>query len=369
MSNTFDWRSKLKSLGNNAAGGQGPGQGGPLRPAFKKTFGKWPISLGLGLLALWIGFKQVTMYIPPYMHGIRQVYFGSKAGIRSEVLDPGLVFVIPGFERIHLFANDLEIINFSDRSSELARGQRSAPAVKIQTSDGYSVHLDVSVIYHIKDPYRVIVEAGPGRLYEDRLVIPRADRILRKTLGELNSEEFYQGPKRIEKSTNAEEQLAEELAGLGIAIDAVLVRRYVYDERYQSLIEGRKIKDQTVFLRQAEAKAAIEERKRDTAIAEGKANEDVEIARGDAEVKKIEAQAELYKRKKLAEGQLLIDLAEAKGTAMENAALQGAGSENMVGLKMADVLKGVETLVLASGGKDGINPLDVSDLLKKFEVK
>jgi len=43
---------------------------------------------------------------------------------------------------------------------------------------------------------------------------------------------------------------------------------------------------------------------------------------------------------------------------MENTALQGAGSENMVGLKMADVLKGVKVLVLSSDGATGMNPLD-----------
>src|SRR5205085_2734892 len=126
----------------------------------------------------------------------------------------------------------------------------------------------------------------------------------------------------------AHEMLRTELAPYGIQVDAVLVRRYVYDQRYQQLIAGRKIKDQTVFLRQAEAKAAIEQRKRDTIVAEGKANQEVELSRGAAEVKKLRSQADLYRRKKAAEGKLLVELAEAKGAQLENAAPQGAGSEN-----------------------------------------
>ena len=43
----------------------------------------------------------------------------------------------------------------------------------------------------LRSPARAAV--GPGHAYEDRLVIPRADRSLRKALGELNAEEFYQG--------------------------------------------------------------------------------------------------------------------------------------------------------------------------------
>src|SRR5205085_10918633 len=123
----------------------------------------------------------------------------------------------------------------------------------------------------------------------------------------------------------------------------------------------------TVFLRQAEAKAAIEQRKRDTAVAEGKAQQEVELERGRAEVQKLNAQADLYKRKKAAEGKLQVELAEAKGTQLENAALQGAGSENLVGLKMADVMRGVRALVVPSDGKDGMNPPDLASTLRKLE--
>ena len=124
-----------------------------------------------------------------------------------------------------------------------------------------------------------------------------------------------------------------------------------------------------MFLRQAEAKSAVEQRKRDTAIAEGRATADVELSRGRAEVQKLQSQADLYRRTKAAEGKLLVELADAKGTQLENTALQGAGAENMVGLKMADVLKGLRAVVLTSDGANGLNPLDLQSLLKKFEVR
>ena len=340
--------------------------GGVLRRIFRIK--RLWIVLG-SVLAVYVLGSSCSTYVPPNMIGIRQVYFGSSAGIRPESYAPGLHFIVAGVERLHLFPHDLQVINFSGSSSETSQQERQADSIKIQTSDGYNVQLDVSIIYRIKDPYHVFTEAGPGRAFEDRLVIPRADRILRKTLGELNSEEFYQGPKRIEKARAAHDQLVTEVAGYGIEIEAVLVRGYTYDPKYQQMIEGRKIRDQTVFLRQAEAKAAIEQRKRDTMVAEGAANQETERARGRAEVEKLRAQADLYERKRAAEGKLLVELADARGTQLENAALQGAGSENLVGLKMADALKGVRIIVLPSDGKDGTNPLDLGDLLRKFQVK
>lgn len=325
--------------------------------------------VGGTLLAIYILSASCSTYVPPNMVGIRQVYYGSGAGIRPESYGPGLHLIVAGAERLHLFPRDLQVINFSDSTSEISQRFRAAPSIKIQTSDGYNVQLDVTVLYRIEDAHKVFVEAGPGHSFEDRLVIPRVDRILRKTLGELNSEQFYQGPLRIEKSKAAHDQLRDEVAPNGIRIEAVLVRGYVYDEKYQQLIEGRKIKDQTVFLRQAEAKAAIEQRKRDTIVAEGKAAVETELQRGRAEVEKLRAQADLYERKRAAEGKLLVELSDAKGTGLENAALQGAGSENLVGLKMAEALRGVKVIVLPSDGKDGTNPLDLGDLLRKFQVK
>lgn len=325
--------------------------------------------IGGGFLAFYILGASCSTYVPPNMVGIKQVYYGSGAGIRPEAYGPGLHLIVAGTERLHLFPRDIQVINFSDSESEVSHRFRTAPSIKIQTSDGYNVQLDVAVLYRLKDAHKVFVEAGPGRSFEDRLVIPRADQILRKTLGELNSEQFYQGPLRIEKAKAAHDQLRAEVAPAGINIDAVLVRGYVYDEKYQQIIEGRKIKDQTVFLRQAEAKAAIEQRKRDTILAEGKAAVDIELQRGQSEIEKLEAQANLYQRQKAAEGRLLVELAEAKGTGLENTALQGAGSENLVGLKMADALRGVRVIVLPSDGKEGTNPLDLGNTLRKFQVK
>ncbi len=321
------------------------------------------------IILLYCGAGSCTTYIPPNEVAVKQVIYGSNAGIRKDLYGCGLHLIIPGVERLYEFPQDLQVVNFSDSPSEVSQASKTAPAVKLLTSDGYSVTLDVSILYRIEDAYKVFTEAGPGKGYEDKLVVPRADRILRKTLGELNAEEFYAGPKRIEHSNAAHEQLAAELKPYGIKLEAVLVRRYEYDQKYQALIEGRKVKDQTVFWRQAEAQAEIEKRKRDTIIAEGAAAAKTELQRGEAEVQKIRAEADLYERKQAAQGKLLVETAEAQGTKLESDAYLNAGAENIVGIKMAEVLRGVRVLVLPSDGKDGLNPLDIGSLLTKLEVK
>src|SRR5205823_12537797 len=103
-------------------------------------------------------------------------------------------------------------------------------------------------------------------------------------------------------------------------------------------------------------------------VAEGAAAAQVELSRGDAEMKKLEAQADLYRRQRAADGDLLVNLAEAQGTELENQALRGVGRENMVGLRIADASKNTKVIVLPTDGESGMNPLDLRALLRRFDV-
>ena len=229
--------------------------------------------------------------------------------------------------------------------------------------------VDLSVAFRIEDPYRVITVAGPGRLYEESLVFPRAEQILRKRLGELDAEQFYDVKLRTDKVQKAVADLNAELLPTGVRVVQVFVRRYVYDARYQQAIEQRKIQDQTVFKNQAEAELATATAERDRIAAVGGASVKVELARGEGEKKKLEAEADLYTRKRHAAGELAVQLAEAEGTRLENEALRGVGAENLVGLKMADVLKGTRIIIVPTDGDNGTNPLDLKTALKRFDVK
>ncbi len=108
---------------------------------------------------------------------------------------------------------------------------------------------------------------------------------------------------------------------------------------------------------------------KDRIIAVGDAAVKVELARDQAEKAKLEAEAELYERKQRAAGELQLKLAEAEGTRLENEALRGTGSEAIVGLKMAEALKGTKVIIVPTDGPGGMNPLDLTGALKRFDVK
>ena len=320
------------------------------------------------VLALF-SYASCSVYVHPNQFGIKQVIVGPGKGINKDVYTTGLHWITPGAEQMHLFPTDVQLLSLTADPSERGRSDRRLPPLNIQTSEGYNVIVDVSVLFRVEDPYRVITALGPGRLYEDSLVIPRAEQLLRKRLGELDAEEFYSVAKRSQRVRLALEDLNGELVPAGVRAISVFVRRYAYDARYQQAIEQRKIQDQTVFKNKAEADMAQAAAERDRIVAVGEAAVKVELSHGDAEKKKIDAEADLYARKKGAAGELEVKLAEAEGTRLENEALRGRGSENLVGLKMAELLRGTKVIVVPTDGESGINPLDLKSTLKHFDVK
>ena len=331
-----------------------------------------------GSLFLMIFFGSCTTYIPPNHVGIKESRILPPTGIRQGEISGGRIkFLWPG-QTVHLFRTDVGVLDFTNDASEsgerATRGgakdwHRVEPALQINTSDGSQVAVDVTVLYRIEDADLVIKQSGPGRLFEDNAIIPKTISALKKNLGEMVAEDFYDVHKREPKQRAAQQQIAAELKEKGIIVQHVLLRQFYYNPAYQAQIEEKKIQDQLKFTRVSEAEAAKELAKLQEIVAKGKATVAIESQRGEAEVTKIQAEADAYRRKRQAEADLQVQLATARGTDLENAAYQGAGSENLVGMEMAEVLEGLDVIIIPAGGKGGLNPLDLEQSLKMFDVK
>jgi hypothetical protein len=231
------------------------------------------------------------------------------------------------------------------------------------------VDVDVSILYHIKDPYLVFTTIGPGTLYEDNGIIPKAEPALKETLGKLTTEEFYNSPMRVQKAEEAKQNLNVELKVKGIEVDQVLVRYFIYSPEIQKNIEAKKLQDQMVFTNQSAARAAREEAELKKIVQEGMVIAAVEIENGKAYVTRKIAEKDLYARKIKANADLQVKLAEAERVRLKNEALKGIGSERMVALKMADAYKGLDVIILPSDGPHGVNPLNLDNALQLFDVR
>ncbi|MBN1297271.1 SPFH domain-containing protein [bacterium] len=340
----------------------------------KKGIPRWIGFIGVLMLMCFVIYHMFLVYVRPGEMALKEVKIGINRGIQKTVYAPGLMFRKPfGLDQVHKFPNTLlvfETTDYPDSRSRSNRGHyRAEKAAHIQTSDGFFVDVDCSILYRIKDPYKVITTIGPGRMYEDNGIIPKAEPVLKQALGQLTTEEFYNSPLRFEKTVIARRILNEQLEDKGIHVEQVLVRYFKYSDEIQKNIEEKKLKDQLVFKNQSEAKAASEEATLKRVIQEGEANMAVKLEEGKAYIVQMNAEKDLYVRKRHAEADLLIKLAEAEKTELKNYALRTAGSDMLVGIEMAKNLKGIDVIILPSDGSTGYNPLDLRDSLNMFEVK
>lgn len=321
----------------------------------------------LGLIVLI--YNAFLTYVHPNEYGIMVKKLGISRGVQKKVYTAGLNLVVPYVQQLHRLPRDIQVLELTNFPSTAASSARKDRAAHIQTSDGFFVDVDVSILYRIEDPYLVFTKIGPGKLFEDNGIIPKAEPALKETLGKLTTEDFYNSPLRVQKTQEANIRLNEELNPKGIRVEQVLVRYFKYSQEIQKNIEEKKLKDQLVFTNQAAARAATEEAQLKKIVQEGRVFVEVEMEKGRAYVTRKLAEKDLYVRTKKAEADLLVKLAEAEKVRLKNDALKGVGSERMVGLKMADVYKGLNLIVLPSDGSAGVNPLDLDNALKLFDVR
>ncbi len=319
-----------------------------------------------GVLLFLFSFNAFFIYVKPNEVAIKQVKVGLDRGIQTKVYDTGWHFMIPGIHFFHVFPKDLQVFDLTSIRNQ-ASSRFIDNSAHIQTSDGFFVDVDVSVIFRINDPLKVIKTIGPGELYFINGILPKTEPALKETLGTLTTEEFYNPYLRVEKMNQAKVKLASELQEKGIAIEHVLIRYFKYSSEIQRNIEEKKLKDQLIYKNKAEAKAAMQNAQLQKVIEEGKAIVRVELEKGQAYGVTRKAEQELYVRTKHAQADLLIKRAEAFKTKLKNKALKGLGSENLVGLEMAKVLEGVEVIVLPSDGDYGVNPLNLEKTRIMFE--
>ena len=305
-----------------------------------------------------IAVRGCTMrYVPPDQIGLRQVAYGSGRGLQKGLVGAGYRREISGYETIHTFPRDIQIVEFTNSPGESARSHRTMAAINVPTVDGYPVSIDATVLYRIADPFLVVSKFGFGNGYEDGVVIRYTDPLVKHHLGELKAEEFYRDA-RLRKVADLKAELRQRLAENGLALDDILIRQYDYPPTFQELTEQKKIQDQSVLTNIALAKQAEVQTRLNQVSSEGQNLISVKTAEFQAQITEINAQRDLYERQRHAEADLLVKSAEANGTELINRAMEGAGSDKLLRLRKGlAMLNGIKGPIYISG-----DPTDLGKL-------
>jgi regulator of protease activity HflC (stomatin/prohibitin superfamily) len=287
------------------------------------------------------------------------------------VYQTGIHWLVPGCEKFLRFPKNVRTVTLKTGESgggEVEKFARIEEAAHIQTSDGFFINLDVSILYRVSNPFLVVREFGAGTIYEQNGIVFQAETFLKATMGTLKPEDFFNAKERVAKQEETRDRFNEFLEPRGLRVDHVLIRYPKYHEAVQARIEARNIQEQTKQKNMEEAKLAQAMGALSEVEKQGEAGLTIKLMEGSNYVTRMTAQMDSYRRKRVSEGNRVIALAEAEKQRMVNESYQGAGSERLVGLEWAKVLSGLDTIVLESGGPNGFNPLNLDALLKQLKL-
>jgi regulator of protease activity HflC (stomatin/prohibitin superfamily) len=315
-------------------------------------------------------YASCTARVLPNEWGVEQRKFGVKTGIADTAYGPGLYFVGPGVT-MHSFPREIHVLEASyDREEALRKGgsslenavngyfdrrgrllgaatHRVIEALNIQTSDGYAVTTDVTLLYSIEDPVRVARDFGWGSLYVDSFVINTFRNGVLTTVGKLNAESFYDEAVRIKAIEETQALLRQRFADRGFKVDKLLLRNYRYVEAYEKSLEAKKVAVQLTEKNRKES--LVNEEKAKLKQIESKGNAAITIAESEvsARIAKVRAEADLYSSQTRARADKEVNVAAAEAKRLKADALTTSGGRYVVALETSKMFDNIEGAVMS----------------------
>ncbi|MBI2376037.1 MAG: hypothetical protein HYV07_18735 [Deltaproteobacteria bacterium] len=341
--------------------------------AIKKLVGRLKglgaLTIG-GIATLVILYSSCTAKVRANEWGVELVKLGGKTGIADEAFQAGLYFVPPG-TTMHAFPREIHVLEASyDKEESLGKAKdartkegvlsyfsqrdhllgatthRVVDAFNVQTSDGYAVTADLTLLYSIKDPVNVAKSFGLGSLYVDSFVLSSFRNGVLTTLGKMAAEDFYDEQKRIAALVDAKETLTKTFGLKGFEIHEILIRNYRYSEKYERSIQDKKVAVQLTVKNKKESLVNEERAKLQQIESKGQADITIAESEVDREIAKISSEAKLYSSEARARADRELGLAEAESKRLKAEALTASGGRNLVALELAKMFDNIDGAVM-----------------------
>jgi regulator of protease activity HflC (stomatin/prohibitin superfamily) len=320
------------------------------------------------LIGLLVFYQACTARVLPSQYGVKQRRFGMKTGIVEKRYEPGLYFIGPG-TTMHTFPREIHALEASFEQQEAERKAGSArervdsyfekrnqllgdathrviDAINIQTSDGYAVTADVTLLFSIEDPVKIAKEFGWGSLYMDSFVINTFRNSVLGTLGKMNAESFYDGRMRVQAVDEAQVLVTQRFAPHGFKVEKLLLRNFAYADNYEKSLALKKVAVQLTEKNRKES--LVNEERATLQQIESKGNASITIAASEvgAKIAKIKAEAELYSSKAKARADKEVNVAGAEAKRLKADALTRAGGRYVVALETAKMFDNIDGAVM-----------------------
>ncbi len=169
--------------------------------------------------------------IEPGQVGV-QVLFGK---VQDEVLESGLHVIDPAVE-VTTFSIQTENYTMSAKESE---GQvQGDDAIRVLSSDGLEVTIDLSVLYKINPSKAPYILQNIGANYEDKIVRPITRTAIRDNAVNYQAVDLY-STKRQEFQYKINKTISDNFAKNGLEVQQILVRNITLPATVRASIESK----------------------------------------------------------------------------------------------------------------------------------
>ncbi len=218
-------------------------------------------------------------------------------------------------------------------------GDRPVPDdITFKTKDGNNVYIDVNVMWRI-DPLKAgFVVSHVGQSVEEvkeRVVRPLSRSIVRDVFNEITSEEYYQVTVKNRVAAQAKEQLAAELARVGVVVDMLQLHQHRFDPEYQEAINAQKQAEADVQMLMERQKAVVVQKQTELEARRSQWNQKMEQARGEAGRVRNDADGYYQTQTNQAKAIVATAQAEADGVRKEAEALGKLGGDAYVKIQVS----------------------------------
>ena len=177
-------------------------------------------------------------------------------------------------------------------SAATGEGQRSGDdSIRARTKDGQEVFIDASVIYAINPVNVVNLHIQWQRRYGEGLVRPLVRGIIRDAASQYGVEEIVSS-KRVELEAIITDELIAKMAENDLVMEDFVLRDIHFSAEYAVAVEQKQIAEQQALQAEFVVQSKKQEAEQARQIAQGQADAVVIAAKGAAEARLLEAEAE-----------------------------------------------------------------------------
>ena len=334
----------------------------------------------VGVVIAYVGDEGRDVTGDTFKHG-NLVSRGQK-GVWFDPLDPGKYPINPFTHKVEIVPTANIVLNWATGKSEAHKLDEKLSTITVRSSDGFTFNLDVSQIIHIprNDAPKVIARFGTMANLVTQVLEPTIGNYFRNAAQTSDVIEFLK--KRSERQLEAKTAIAAALTEYNVNAIDTLIGDIIPPEALMKTLTDRKIAEQEQVtyktqqlaeetrkdLQQAKAMADTQARvvdsERSVTIAKFGAEAAIEGARGQAQSKKINAEADANvitivgnaeASKTLAVGTSEADVIKLKIDSMES------GNYALVQVVQALASNKVQLVpqIIAGGGSQGGTLVDV----------